>query len=359
VLSPLANLLALPAVPVAMAASLPLAATPFLPDALLAPVGWLAWVPLAWIIAVVEACAAPSWASLPVGPVPVGLAWAWYAAWAAILLILSARSYRFSLPSPRSVFDRTPAGWVVGIAALAAVAAWAGALSVPDAAPRLTVFESSGATLLRTTQSRWVLIDPGDNGGALTADIGRTLPFWASEIDLVVVPRDEAGALADLLRRHTIRQVVALAPSGAAHWRDVVRAAGVPVAIPPDGTVVDLGEGARMELVLTSEGYATGLTAAQHRLLHLADAAVAHQRAVADLLDAPVDTLILGSGAAGPLDPLLRERANPRFLIAHVPRGPPRPLPRPDERLSVLRSDDHGTVELIFRPSGLEVRSRR
>lgn len=148
-LSPLANLLALPAVPVAMAASLPLAATPFLPDALLAPVGWLAWVPLAWIIAVVEACAAPSWASLPVGPVPVGLAWAWYAGWAAILLILYARSCRFSLPSPRSVFDRTPAGWVVGTAALAAVAAWAGALSVPDAAPRLTVFESSGATLFR------------------------------------------------------------------------------------------------------------------------------------------------------------------------------------------------------------------
>src|SRR5262249_9678670 len=48
VVSPVANLLVLPAVPLAMATSLAVALGGALPDWLVAPLAWAAWVPLAW-----------------------------------------------------------------------------------------------------------------------------------------------------------------------------------------------------------------------------------------------------------------------------------------------------------------------
>jgi hypothetical protein len=61
-----------------------------------------------------------------------------------------------------------------------------------------------------------------------------------------------------------------------------------------------------------------------------------------------------------PLDPALRDRLAPRVAILDVrPNTPPRGPPRADERLAVLRSDDHGTVSLTLRPGALELRSRR
>ncbi|HEY3107680.1 MAG TPA: ComEC/Rec2 family competence protein, partial [Chloroflexota bacterium] len=144
VVSPLANLLVLPVVPLAMATSLPIALGGAMPDWLVAPLAWAAWVPLAWIVAAVEACADPTWASLPLGRLPTALVWSYYAAAAVLLLTAHARSYRLALPPPaalaRAAFDRLPAGGAIAAALLAALVAWAGAFSVPEGAPRLTFF---------------------------------------------------------------------------------------------------------------------------------------------------------------------------------------------------------------------------
>src|SRR6185503_19252793 len=141
------------------------------------------------------------------------------------------------------------AGIAIAAALLASLVAWAGAFSVPEGAPRLTFFEDSGATLLQTAAGRAVLIEPGPSGRAVAADLGRSLPFWSTAIDLLILPRGDGESLPELLRRYPVAQVVApeppeaavdSGPTAALRWRDAAAAAGVPVASPPDGTSVPL-----------------------------------------------------------------------------------------------------------------------
>jgi competence protein ComEC len=374
-LSPLANLLALPAVPVAMLTSLPVVASGLLPDWLAAPFAWVAWVPLAWIIAVVEACAAPSWAAIPLGRLSATLAWAYYTAAAALLLSAHAVSYRAAAPSPVALFrraiGRVPAPFALGAALLGATVAWAGAFATSDGAARLTFFEGSGATLVQTGGGRVVVIDPGQSGRALAADLGRALPFYVRAIDLVILPRaGEAAAVPELLRRYQVGQIAA--PTGEVggsareeRWGIAAAEARVTVLAPPDGTRVALDEVTSLELIRAEEtgAYAVRVAGPHGRVLLLGDGAMSAQRALADRLDGGADVLRLGPETAGALDGVLRERLDPRVAIVHV-RSPtvglaPRPLPRTDERMQVLRGDEHGTIELTLRSTGLQLRSRR
>jgi competence protein ComEC len=393
-LSLVANLLVLPAVPVAMALGLAVALTGPLPDWLAAPLGWLAWVPLAWIVAAVELCAAPDWAALPLGRVGAAAAWVYYVVAALLLLSAHAAAYRLAAPSPVRLLgralDRIPTPVALGGALLIAMAAWAAAFSAPDGAARLTFFEESGAALLRTAGGRNVLLDPGSNPRALAADLGRTLPFTAGTIDLVVLPRESLGgeAIPDLLRRYNVGQIATpperdetptsaprpgqsnsaseqqIAARGApeqSRWRTAAAAARVPIVEPDAGTLLPIDAGLRLELLTAPIGapmYALRLSAGDHGVLLLGTGEATTQRAFADLLNGPVEIVRLGADAA-PLEPLLRERLDPTTAIVQVRPGFPRPTTRQDERLRVLRSDDHGTIELTLRPSGIEVRSRR
>jgi competence protein ComEC len=359
-LSPVANLLALPAVPVAMATGLAVILTAPLPAALAAPVGWLAWAPHAWIVAVVELCASPAWAALPLGRLPDALAWGYYAAALLVVLSLHARGYRHAAPSPAGLasrlVDRTPAPVAIGGAFLVATTAWAGALAEGPDALRVTFFEESGAAVIRTAGGRSLLIDPGPSGRALSSDLGRALPFWQSDLDAVLLTADRpdaADALPELLRRHRVGQVVAPAGQGG-RWRETVAAA--PFA-PADRAATDLG-GAELRILAPSTGaIAAELVAGPTRLLLVGAAGREAQAELADALDDPVDVLWLGQAAA--LEPRLRERADPALLVQHV-----RPLTRraelpADDRLRVLRSDDHGSVELTLRADGYDIRARR
>jgi competence protein ComEC len=405
VLSVVANVLVLPVVPVGMFTSFLVAATAPLPDALAAPLAWTAWVPLAWIVGVAETIAAPDWASPSIGRLAPAAAWGYYALAGLLMLGLHARSYRRAAPAPlalgRRLLEKAPAPLAVGGALLTAVAAWSGALAASDGAAHLTFFEDSGAVLLRTVGGRAALFAPGADGRALAADLGRTLPFWANALDLVVLPEDRGEAtdgVPELLRHYRVGQILApgepepedagapSAPAGSAargtrvparaparrdtpsaandRWREAARAAGVPVVSPAEELALALDGGARLAFLPTlgqHPGRSALLTVGSTRVLLLGDASAAAQRDLADLLDGPVDVVHVGTGSGTPLDPALRERADPRLALVRVRSGAARPAPasRPDDRLRILRSDDHGTIELTLRPAGIEVRSRR
>lgn len=404
VLSVAANVLVLPVVPVGMFTSFLVAVTAPLPDALATPLAWAGWVPLAWIVGVVEMIAAPDWASPSIGRLAPPAAWGYYALAGLLMLGLHARSYRRIAPAPlaigRRLLERAPAPLAVGGALLTAVVAWSGALAASDGATHLTFFEDSGAVLLRTAGGRAALFAPGADGRALAADLGRTLPFWANALDLVVLPEDRAeatGGIAELLRHYRVGQILAPeepepedggAPSAPAEpgargarapakalarrdtptaddrWREAARAAGVPVVSPAEELALALDGGARLAFLPTlgqHSGRSALLTVGSTRVLLLGDASAAAQRDLADLLDGPVDVVHGGTASGTLLDPALRERADPRLALVRVRPGTARPAPasRPDDRLRVLRSDDHGTIELTLRSTGIEVRSRR
>ena len=368
-LSVVANVLVLPVVPLGMLVSFVVALSAPLPDAVAAPLGWIAWPPLAWIIAVVETAAAPDWAAPTLGRLAPAFAWGYYALVGLLLLGLHNRAYRRAAPSPvgvaRRLLDRAPAPLAVGGAFAVALTAWSGALAAPDDGTRLTVFETSGAALVRTAGGRALLFGPGADGRALTADLGRSLPFWQATLDGAVVPRvapDTTAGLPELLRRYRVGQIVADDGAAEGDWRDAADRAGVPV-VTPDDAVLPLGAGLSL---LKTDGPRPSLSllvgVGPSRVLLLGDSAATGQRALAELIDGPLDAVQLAAEGSSLLDPALRDRADPRLAIVRIrPNLPPRALPvsRPDDHLQILRNDQHGTIELILRPTGLEVRTRR
>jgi beta-lactamase superfamily II metal-dependent hydrolase len=176
---------------------------------------------------------------------------------------------------------------------------------------------------------------------------------------------ESTSAVPELLRRYRVAQIVAAEePSADADWRTSVDRARIPIVTPDESSTLPLDGGATLSLLtVAAPRRSLGLVLAvgPTRVLVLGDSATAGQRAVAELLDAPVDVVQLSAEGSGTLDPALRDRADPPLALVRVrPNLPPRvPIARPDDRLQVLRSDEHGTVELILRPSGLQIRTRR
>ena len=160
-----------------------------------------------------------------------------------------------------------------------------------------------------------------------------------------------------------VASALALAgPSGTAgppeRWRTAAEAAGILPFGPSDRATIDLGDGATLRLLApTADLLAVEIALGPTRVLLVGAADQESQAELADALDDPVDVLWLGAAAS--LDPLLRERADPRLLVQHVRPFPRRGAPPADDRLRVLRSDDHGTVELTLRADGYDIRARR
>jgi competence protein ComEC len=364
-LAPLANLLALPAVPLAMLTGLLVALAGPLPDPLAAPIAWIAWVPLAWIVAVVELCASVGWATPPLGRLPSELAWVYYAVALFLILWLHRRSYRVAAPSPAALalrlVDRAPAPVLLGAALLGAVAAWAGAFQAGGGVLQVTFFEESGSALIRTAAGRALLVDPGPSGRAIAADLGRTLPFWRADLDVVVLTADRASAtdaLPELLRRYRVGQIAHPLAASGGRWRDAAAASGAALLAPSDRALVDLGDGATLELLAGGDDALVGLLRLGPTRILLAGALEGGgQRELADALDEPVDVLWLGQAAV--LEPRLRQRADPGLVARHVGAVGRGAEPPAGDRLRVLRSDDRGTIDLVLTASGYDIRSRR
>ena len=120
---------------------------------------------------------------------------------------------------PRQLWYRL----VVGALALAAVAWW----HYPDGTLRVIFPALPGdAVIVRTPGGAALVIDGGGDPAALTAALGRALPFWQREVAALILTSDDTRDLVShiaLLERYQVRHVyVAAQPAdtaAAAAWR--------------------------------------------------------------------------------------------------------------------------------------------
>ena len=152
----------------------------------------------------------------------------------------------------------------VALVGLLAVLVWRSALSAPDGRLHLTLLEVSQAErsgdgiLIQTPEGRYILIDGGPYVTLLSDGLGRRLPMGARQLDwLVVAAAEEAqlGGLPRVVERFPPGQVLWAGPTqGTRYARDLydtLLSAGIPITLAEAGHVLDLGQGARLE-VLTS-----------------------------------------------------------------------------------------------------------
>jgi competence protein ComEC len=259
------------------------------------------------------------------------------------------------------------AGAALVLVGLLAVLVWRSALSAPDGRLHLTLLEvsqaerSGDAIFIQTPEGRNILIDGGPYVTLLSDALGRRLPLGARQLDwLVVAGVEEAqlGALPRVLERFPPEQVLWAGPTQGTRYarnlQEALLSASIPVTLAEAGHVLDLGQGARLEVLTAGKRGAILLVEwGNFRALLPVGAgfedleALRNGRAVG-----PVSALMLADSGYAPANPPeWIANLNPQVMLLSVSAkdGQGRPSPEMIETIqgyTLLRTDRDGWIEL-------------
>ena len=210
-----ATLIALPALPLILATSMATAMAGLVLPILGQAVGWLAWLPLTYLLGIVQAL--PEWA-IELDGVSQLLVWGYYGTLISVLawFRLRRRPFHFAPAVRRQTpgYVNAPSG-LFSLAPLAAVAVliWLANLALPDGKLYVTFIDvgQGDAVFIQTPGGEQVLIDGGRDPGTVLRALGERMPFWDRSLDLVVLTHshvDHIGGLPEVLRRYQASAVL-------------------------------------------------------------------------------------------------------------------------------------------------------
>jgi competence protein ComEC len=260
VISLLTNLLILPVQPMVMLAGglATLVGMIWLPAGQV--LGWLAWLPLAWTVWVVNWTAAAPLALVTFGHFSPWLLAAMYAGLAALVWWASRarpdgekETYPASSGGLSSATRLMFAGGVVSVALV-----WLAAASLPDGRLHVAFLDvgQGDAIFITTPGGHQILIDGGPSATTTLWEMGRHMPFWDRSLDVVVNTHPDADHLAGLpevLRRYQVSQImlpdVGNDTSLYAAWEEALAEEGAALVTAQAGARLSLGDGVRAEVL--------------------------------------------------------------------------------------------------------------
>jgi competence protein ComEC len=355
--------------------------------------GWLAWAPLAAIVAVVRFAGGLPIAALaipPPGPGPVVVA---YGALGGAILLRTNPFFGPALPLGgllRSLNATVPARYLVpGVAVPVAVL---GVVLFQRAAPvdqiRFLAITGGDAALVTLVGGPTVYLQGTADATAATRAIDPALPFANRAIDLALLSVDDDASLtnlSDLAGRLTLRRAIvpAMGFSGVAanRWRETTTARHID-AIPVDpsnraGPNVALGGRATLAVYplggTPKQGRAAAIAPSLAARLTVGSATIiwvssqpADQSALA-AIGAPLSAQILklvGAESKWGLDPSFFQQVNPSIVI--LPAGAADRFAKPATgtldllaNRRVYRTDLDGTIVISLESNGMRVETAR
>lgn len=219
--------------------------------------GWVAWLFLTYTISLVRLLAAAPGAAMAV-EVGVPFIIAIYAAIGAITW--AARQP----PEERARWlgrwrPQLPRKLAYGGTALATILTLGWGYSQPDGYLHVAFFDvgQGDAIFIQTPSGRQILVDGGYYPSVLNDELGRHIPFWDREIDLVVASHPDADHVSGLEGVFSRYRVGLLVTEGtglgeSAIYDAVLQAAerrGTPTHRALAGEVIELGDGVRLEVL--------------------------------------------------------------------------------------------------------------
>jgi len=255
--SPLTNLLIIPAQPAVMIvgglATLLGALHPLLGQ----PVAWVAWLCLAYTIGVVELTARLPVASIGLGGFSAGAMWLYYLLLSAG--VLSVRQDRSRLREFWvSTTDRLGTKLLTGGLALAVILAWIAALQMPDRRLHIHFLDvgQGDAIFIESPDGQQILVDGGPSPSVLLSHLGRRMPFWDHSLDLVVLTHpeeDHVNGLVDVLERYEVGLVLdsgqECTSATCAAWRSLVEEKKILYRRAQAEMNLELGGGVRLDVL--------------------------------------------------------------------------------------------------------------
>jgi len=254
---PLANVLILPVQPALMGSG----AIAVIVGCLWLPagraLGGIAWLFLTYTIRVVELLAAIPFAAVDIGRFPAALLWGYFAVvlvswWVRQMEV--ERRQAFWQAATRFLSTKVIVSGLVAICLLL----WAAVFSLPDGLLHVRVLDvgQGDAILVTLPDGQQLLIDGGPSPLTLSTELGRAMPFWDHNIELVVLShpdKDHLGGLLAALERYHVDQVLDSAVDDDApatlHWRELLAENNIQVQQACAGMRIDLGNGVAMEVL--------------------------------------------------------------------------------------------------------------
>ena len=261
-IGPLATFLLLPALPVVIITGVLTGVMGFMALPAAQAVGWLTWLFLSYMTAVVSGLAATPLASTEVGSISLTFIWAYYSALAAIIWLIGNRRWTNPLPaaaarlragiSTSSGFvARLPKKWVIPPLLVIAILVSCTAATMPDDKLRVSFLNvGQGDAVLIQQGNRQVLVDGGPSPQAIALELGKQMPFWDKTIDLAVLTHphhDHLAGLVEVLRRYRVKQVLHpdLDDDSPLYdeWRSLIEEKDIKQTVARAGQQIDLGGG--------------------------------------------------------------------------------------------------------------------
>jgi competence protein ComEC len=244
-----------------------------------------------------------------------------------------------------------------------AVGTYRSVMAAPDGKLRLTLLEvgTGDAVLIQTPGGRYVLVNGGPSNSALADGLGRRFPPLQRRLDWLVVasPRSEQiAALPRLVERCPPTNVLwAGLPSAsrqADYLREALKAGDIPIHSAEPGQVLNLGQGATLQVLSAGPRGAVLLLAWEHFRallpLGLSDGDLESWRMGADI--GQVTLLLLAENGYAPANPpTWIENLNPRLVLLSVAPDDRDGLPGAEtlaalEGYTLLRTDENGWIEI-------------
>ncbi|MBI4233531.1 MAG: DNA internalization-related competence protein ComEC/Rec2 [Chloroflexi bacterium] len=263
-----ATLLTLPALPLVIVVGGAAAVLGLLSPVLALPLGWLTWLPVAYLLKVVELVARLPGIVVTTGVLGVPLLWGYYGVLALLAFrdplraearVLPAVISRVLRSGPRPLF---PLRWAFPAVGAMAVLLWGAAFSWPDGRLHVVFLDvgQGDAILLQTPSGRQVLVDGGPDPRRLARALGSRLPFWDRGLDLVVLThphRDHIAGLNEALLRYRVGMALdpqlRYASAEYQEWQELLGKEDIPVVQAVVGQELALGDGVVLQVLHPGE----------------------------------------------------------------------------------------------------------
>jgi competence protein ComEC len=221
------------------------------------PFAWIAWLFLTATINLVRAFASIPWAAVPVEAPSIVILLIFGVIGAVTWLVKQPPEKRGEIMGFLRQNLSQRAVVAAGIIALLLVVNWN--RSQPDGKLHVVFFDvgQGDAIFIQTPTGRQILVDGGFYPSVLNDQMGRHMPFWDRDLDLLVATHpdaDHVAGLVDLFERYAVGRLITDGEGlGDSEIYDALLLAAAenetPIHAARAGEVIEIGDGVRLEVL--------------------------------------------------------------------------------------------------------------
>jgi competence protein ComEC len=226
-------------------------------------IGWLDWLFISYFLLVVRVFDALPLASFDLRITEVWQVWCYYIVLIIILLIAGyferfisiMKSLFYNLSSAVNRLQKWSSGlplkWILAALAIMVILIWTAILTLPDDKLHVSVLNvgQGDAILIQTPQRNNILIDGGPSASKLKLELGKKLPFWERNIDMVVITQaqsDHVTGLSDIIRDYKIGRIIQTADTANSadfsQLRNMIADKQIPVSCVYSSQIIKTGD---------------------------------------------------------------------------------------------------------------------